>query len=120
MLRLFRKMAGAVQLKQEQRVVSFRMHVPATVRQEGGKFYSACEVLDVHSQGDSETEALENLVEALQLFAETCYRQGTLEKVLMAQGFEPAHGEEARETHGRMVEVPLALIARQHAAAHAH
>lgn len=120
MLGIFRKMVGSVQVKEQQRVVSFRMQVPVSVRREDDKFYSACEVLDVYSQGDSEQEALDNLIEALQLFAETCYQQGTLEKVLMAQGFMPAHGEEAREAQGRMVEVPLALIARQHAAAHAY
>jgi predicted RNase H-like HicB family nuclease len=112
-------MFGWFRKKVEQRQVSFSMKVPATVRQEGAQFYASCDILDVHSQGDSEKQALDNLVEALQLFVETCYQQGTLEKVLKAQGFVPGDFDE-QVIGGHAVEVPLALIARQHAAAHAH
>jgi predicted RNase H-like HicB family nuclease len=99
-------------------VVRFNMSVPASVRRDGEWFHSSCPVLDVHSQGRTEDEALTNLVEALQLFVETCYEQGTLEQVLRAQGFVPGHdGDLVSE---RMVEVPLSLIARQHAEAHAY
>lgn len=96
--------------------VSFSMRVPAVVRREGRWFYSSCPVLDVHSQGHSEEESLNNLIEALQLFVETCYEQGSLEQVLRAQGFEPPEEGEVNDDSGALtVDVPLALIARQHA-----
>jgi predicted RNase H-like HicB family nuclease len=103
---------------EEQRQVSLRIEVPVAVRQEGGVYYSSCDVLDVHSQGRTEKEAMSNLLEALQLFVETCYEQGTLEQVLRAQGLHPGRADDVA-VRGRTVEVPLALIA-QRAAAHAH
>ena len=104
----------------EQRKVSLRIEVPAAVRREGSMYYSSCDVLDVHSQGNTEKEALNNLVEALQLFVETCYEQGTLEQVLLAQGLHPGSAEDLRVMGGgRTVEVPLSLVA-QRAAAHAY
>jgi predicted RNase H-like HicB family nuclease len=94
------------------------MRVAVAVRHEGQWFYSSCPLFDVHSQGLSEQESIDNLVEALQLFVETCYGQGTLEKVLLEQGFVPtSSGQDTGDE--RMVEVPLALIARQHAEARA-
>lgn len=94
------------------------MSVPVSVRKEGKWFYSSCEMLDVHSQGKNEKEAISNVIEALQLFVETCYEQGTLGDVLRELGFVPEHDAE-NATDERMVEVPLSLIARQHAEARA-
>jgi predicted RNase H-like HicB family nuclease len=112
MFGLFRKKVDA------QSKVSLRIEVPVSVRQEGGMYYSSCDVLDVHSQGETEKQALNNLIEACQLFVETCYEQGTLEQVLRAQGLEPG-ADDDESAGGRTVEVPLALIAHR-AAAHAH
>jgi predicted RNase H-like HicB family nuclease len=113
-------MFGWFKKRVEQRKVEFQMKVPATVRQdERGMYISSCDLLDVHSQGRSEKEALDNLVEALQLFVETCYEQGTLEQVLKAQGLLPGGGDERFSSDEHTLEVPLGLIARQHAA-HAH
>jgi predicted ATP-grasp superfamily ATP-dependent carboligase len=104
-------MFGWFKKRVEQRKVEFQMKVPA--------YISSCDLLDVHSQGRSEKEALDNLVEALQLFVETCYEQGTLEQVLKAQGLLPGGGDERFSSDEHTLEVPLGLIARQHAA-HAH
>lgn len=100
-------------------VVRFNMSVPAIVRKEGKWFYSSCPSLDVHSQGKTEKEALKNLVEALQLFVETCYEQGTFEQMLREQGFVP--GQETKGAQAkRMVNVPLPLVTRQNAEALAY
>jgi predicted RNase H-like HicB family nuclease len=96
----------------------FTMKVPATVRHEGKWFFSSCRVLDVHSQGTTQQEALDNLVEALQLFIETCYEHGTLEQMLRSQGFVPGRDEESEDEC--LVEVPLYLTARKHAEARAY
>lgn len=92
------------------------MRVPANIRKEGEWFYSSCPALDVHSQGRTEKEAIKNLIEALQLFVETCYEQGTFEQMLREQGFVPEHNSIGIEAE-RMVNVPLPLIVRQHAEA---
>ncbi len=93
-----------------------KMHVeftvPAEVRQEGAYFVAGCPPLDVFSQGESEESALVNLAEALQLFVESCYERGTLEEVLKDCGFKPAGNNSSVKESGRMVRVPLPLVAQ--------
>jgi predicted RNase H-like HicB family nuclease len=56
--------------------------LPVKIKKKAKVFISSCDVLDVHSQGYTEEEAEKNITEALQLFLESCFRMGTLEKVL--------------------------------------
>lgn len=92
--------------------------LPFNVRQEGVWFYSCCPVLDVSSQGHTHDEAISNLIEALQLYIESCFRRGTLDEVLRESGFEfdESHDE---EEEGEYVDVPISLVARGHAEARA-
>src|SRR5450830_1736513 len=100
-------------MRKANKVVRFTMSVPVSARKEGKWFYSSCEALDVHSQGKTKKEATNSLIEALQLFLETCYEEGTFEQVLRERGFAPGRdAENAADEH--MVEVPLSLVARQH------
>jgi len=69
--------------------IRFELTVPAEVRKDEGHFVSLCPPLDVFSQGPGEEAALDNLVEALQLFVESCLARGTLYRVLKDCGFEP-------------------------------
>ncbi len=93
--------------------LEFRVRVPVTLKRSGEYFVASCNSLDVHSQGRDEGEAVRNLVEAIQLFLETCYERGTLEEALKACGFEPLHpGERPARTEGRTVDIPLPLICR--------
>lgn len=98
--------------------LQIHIRVPFEVKQEGSCYYSRCSILDVHSQGPTHQEALSNLVEALQLFAESCFLRGTLERVLQDCGFAPDHGG-VEEDSSDYVDVPLSLIARKHAEAFA-
>lgn len=107
-------------MEAQKQKVGFSMQVPYALRREGEWVYSSCPIFDVHSQGRNEKEALDNLVEAMQLFLETCYEQGHLEQALREMGFHPASETSDGFTDEHTVEVPVALIARQHAAAHAH
>ena len=60
-----------------------------------GLYVSHCDPLDVCSQGDTEEEAVENLIEAVQIFLSTCYEMGTLNEVLKECGLTPSdNGEE--------------------------
>ena len=61
--------------------IRIELSVPAEVRQDGSHFVSFCPPFDVYSQGPDEEAALANLVEALQLFIESCCARGTLEQV---------------------------------------
>ena len=94
----------------------FSLTVDADVWQEGDVFVSHCPALDVYSQGDTEQEAGSNLVEAIQLFVQSCYERGTLEAVMKARGF--AVDQNAGTTIGdavvdlkRPITVPVALLA---------
>ena len=68
--------------------IEFRVKLPFEVFMEGGYYISSCPPLAVLSQGDTEQEAIENLEEALELFLEGCYENGTLEAVLKENGFK--------------------------------
>ena len=46
-------------------------HLTAIIEREGDGYVSLCPELDIASQGDSVSEARENLREALELFLET-------------------------------------------------
>lgn len=86
--------------------------VPAEVRQEGAYFVAGCPPLDVFSQGETEESALVNLAEALQLFVESCYERGTLEKVLKDCGFKPEGNSGRSKESSRTVRVALPLVAQ--------
>lgn len=104
----------------KQAVIRFEMKVPVDVKQEGNLFVTSCVLLDVHSQGYTEEEALENIVDALQLFIVSCYERGTLDEVLSDCGFELADDSGLEPEDGRTVTVPLPLVAARHAETHAH
>ena len=91
-------------------LVKFEMSVPARIRVDGDIFVASCPALDVVSQGGSKEQALANLVEALQLFVETCYEMGTLGEVLREQGFQPGEAVEDIDDDD-WIHVPLSLIA---------
>lgn len=67
--------------------VLFSLTVDAEIWEEDDVFVSHCPALDVYSQGDTEKDARTNLVEALQLFVESCYERGTLDAVMKERGF---------------------------------
>lgn len=90
--------------------VRFEIKVPVRLHREGDWMIASCDMLDVHSQGEDENRALSNLTEALQLFLETCYERGTLDEVLLEQGFVPGEPPEASEMP--WLSVPVSLIAR--------
>ena len=99
-------------------VVKFEMSVPVRVKNDGNLFIAVCSALDVTSQGSNKEQAVGNLIEALQLFVETCYEMGTLEKVLREQGFHPGESiEDDSEDAPDWVHVPLLLVAADNAKA---
>jgi hypothetical protein len=66
--------------------------------------------LDVYSQGETEAKALENLIEAIQMFLRSCFERGTLDQVLKDSGFRPAGLLERSSGTERLLDVPLPFM----------
>ena len=64
--------------------------LPVCLKKEDEVYIAHCPVLDVYSQGYSEEEAKNNLIEAIVLFFQSCIKRGTLDAVLKESGFEKA------------------------------
>ena len=95
---------------------SFDVNVPVTVLPDDAGYISHCPLLDVYSQGSTQDEALENIVEALELFIESCYSRGCLDEVLKDCGFalESSPGSQRSPRLGEdehAVRIPLSLVA---------
>lgn len=58
------------------------------VWREDGVYISRWAPLDVYSQGGTRDDAVTNLVEAVQLFVESCIERGTLKAVLAESGIQ--------------------------------
>lgn len=56
------------------------------VAEEDGAFTSTCPAFGLASQGDTEEQAIENIVEAVGIFLEHCAAQGTLPQILQESG----------------------------------
>lgn len=101
--------------------IQFQVSAPFEIERDGDAYVSSCPSLDVFSQGDTEEEALKNLVEAIQLFLESCLARHTLEKVLSDRGFEldrtPGHTESQHFEDEHGIHIPISLVA--HGQAHA-
>lgn len=99
----------------QERVIQFKVRVPVAVKKDGKWFIASCALLDVHSQGQSKEDAIHNLVEALQLFIESCLERGTLDQVLKECGFAPSHEQNRESEENHFLDVPVTLLAAKHA-----
>ena len=63
-----------------------RITVDIEIRHIGDRFLSACPALDLFSQGDTEEEAKNHLLDAMNGFIKTCHEMGTLQTVLTDAG----------------------------------
>jgi len=71
---------------QKKRCAAIRVGFWIEKAEEGG-YVSCCPPLGVYSQGETLKEARENIIEASQLFIESCVERGVLESVLMKRDF---------------------------------
>jgi len=93
--------------------LQFELKVPAEIFKDGSVYVSCCPVFDVYSQGNTEEEAKNNLVEALTGFLITCYEMGTLSEVLRESGFAPADKsilDEPDDQAVNFIDVPLPFM----------
>ncbi len=91
-------------------LVEFRIRVPVEIKQEGALFISSCQLLDVHSQGRTEEEAKNNVVEAIHLFVESCFERGTLDEALKERGFAPSSEEIQIPRNGQIIDISLPFV----------
>lgn len=98
--------------REQQLIPNLIARLPFTIKERKNWFVSSCPILDVHSQGYTRNEAIENLIEALSLFFSTCIEMGTLDKVLRECGFVYAKIEKnyTDEVRNNYIEVPIPLV----------
>lgn len=108
----------AIEIKKGRDNVSIRVNLHAQIKKEKpGIYVSYCPALDLYSQGDSAKEARENIIEATQLFIESCFEDGTLYSVLSESGFYAADKKPSRKRRlkisdvfgGRSVKIPAEI-----------
>jgi predicted RNase H-like HicB family nuclease len=63
-----------------------------TVKHEDGWYIAHCPPLDITTQGRTEKEAKENLIEATELFVISCFERGTFEQALRELGWSVIGG----------------------------
>lgn len=94
--------------------VQFNVKLPFKITKRSKWVLASCPVLDVHSQGETEKQAKENLIEALSLFIISCFERGTLEAVFKECGFEviklPSKSKLKDENY---LEVPIPFLVNQ-------
>ena len=54
----------------------FQITLPAKIKKKRDRFVSSCDVLDINTQGYTEEEARQNLVEAIKLFLSAAMNGG--------------------------------------------
>ena len=84
-------MENYIKLRNEQDFIAIKIRLVAEIAKapEGG-YISYCPALDLCSQGNTRKEARNNIIEAVQLFIESCFKRGTLKDVLTDCGFHLA------------------------------
>ncbi len=82
------------------------------IRKENGGYSSWCPELDVASQGDTVEEARKNLIEAVELHAETMIQQGDIDELLERIGLTKSDLRKEilmPESFSAQIEIPLAI-----------
>ena len=98
--------------------VQFTLCLPAVFEDEDGRVVGKFPDIDVASQGSTRAEAEGNLIEAAQLFIESCYARNVLDEVLKGCGFIPGHATDRPSKDHLTVPVEL-LAARNGSSPHA-
>jgi predicted RNase H-like HicB family nuclease len=93
--------------------IHFEVQVPIKIFREDDLFISHCPVFDVSSQGTTQDEAKQNIIEALTGFLITCYEMGTLSEVLKECGFKPGKLQDSSglcEDDMSFIDIPLPFM----------
>ena len=75
-------------------VVNLHVQMPYEIIQRKKWYLASCPIMDVHSQGETEEQAKNNLIEAMTAFFISCFERGTLDEVFKECGFTPVDSTE--------------------------
>jgi len=73
--------------------------------EEDGQVVALCPELNVSSYGNTSTEALDSLKEAVELFLDECGKLGTLDMILEEAGYRREPGGSDRWIHRQPIQV---------------
>ena len=89
-------------------------YLTGTLGRDGDWYVAECDSLPVVTQGRTDGEAIANLIEATQLFIESCIARGTWEQVLLKHNWRPLiHPPQAIGPRGFAIPVPLPQVVRR-------
>ena len=97
-------------------MIEIKFKLPVEIHQKRKWYLASCCPLDVHSQGETEKEALKNIEEALRLFFTSCLERGTFDEVMRECGItveETFHPKPPKSQRYIDVQVPIHLLANQ-------
>jgi len=94
--------------------------LPIKIEKKEKWYVSSCDILDMYSQGDTENEARNNIIEVLTIFLQTCIEHGTLEAVLKDCGFEIISMAQDTEKLENYVNIPFQLFSKLSECSHCH
>jgi predicted RNase H-like HicB family nuclease len=100
--------------------VLFEVKVPVRIKKKAKVYISSCPVLDIQSQGYTEREAKKNLVEAIKMFIEICFENGTLDTVLKQCGFQIQKKTVKIPKDHKFVTVPIPFNVKGHCTPQCH
>ena len=95
--------------------VTFTLNMPVVFREEFGWIVGEFPTLGVASQGRTREEAERNLIEAAQLFIESCFERNRLDEALKELGFTPGHASDRPQ--GDHLTVPVELLSQRNGSA---
>lgn len=72
--------------------VEIRVRLRCFARHDGERWVSRCPTLDLYSQGESESDAIDSLKVAVELWMESCLERETLPRALRELGWRPTPG----------------------------
>ncbi len=89
-------------------IISIKVSLKAIIERDKPKMYvSYCPALDLCSQGETRKEAKKNIIEATELFIESCLEDNTLTEVLEECGFHSVYEKPKRKKSKTPVMPPV-------------
>ena len=85
----------------------FAVHLDVRAYEKDGVHFARCDALSLSDQGESDTQAVDNLANTLMLYLETCRQHGTLFKILKKN--KVAY-EGAGELDEKLLDVPIPVL----------
>jgi predicted RNase H-like HicB family nuclease len=92
----------------------FQITLPTKIKKKKDRYVYSCDMLDINTQGYTEEEAKQNLVEAIKLFFISCYERGTLDGALKECGFRALRSPAKPIKETGFVTVPIPFSTKNH------